>query len=458
MKNKQIISVLILIVIGMVFISCPNPAGNGGQDDPTKAIDLIDPAFWFGDIYSALINRVGEISSEEYSGDMGQIVNCQYVVNAINAKWGTNFVPAAGIEFRMANCEYLLKMIDKANNNTTSYGTSAYATTQLVDKTAVDTAVATLWVPGEKFVAISYGDKAAYSADGINWSSATLPSSAEWRSVTYGNGMFVAITCNSDKAAYSTDGVNWSSATLPSSAVWYSVTYGNGIFVAVAFNSNKATYSVDGINWSPVILPSTSTYVSVVYGDDKFVVITLEDTVAYSTDGINWQLSRSSTFTNSVFWQDITYGNGKFIAVANSISINTIPGPNRAIYSNNGILWYSTNPLPSSVAWKSITYGNSKFVAIANNDIAITFQPCGSNRATYSTDGINWSPATLPNSEYWNSITYGSGKFVAVAASISSDGTSFPGDKAAYSPDGINWFPATLPSSAEWYSVTYGGY
>jgi hypothetical protein len=44
-----------------------------------------------------------------------------------------------------------------------------------------------LWNPVCKFVVVTYdGDKTAYSTDGINWTTATLPSSASWRSVTYG--------------------------------------------------------------------------------------------------------------------------------------------------------------------------------------------------------------------------------------------------------------------------------
>jgi hypothetical protein len=30
-------------------------------------------------------------------------------------------------------------------------------------------------------------------------------------------------------------------------------------------------------------------------------------------------------------------------------------------------------------------------------------------------------------------------------------------DKAAYSTDGINWTAATMPSSVDWYVVAYGG-
>ena len=54
----------------------------------------------------------------------------------------------------------------------------------------------------------------------------TLPSSAGWYGVTYGNGKFVAVAYDSDKTAYSTDGINWTAATMPSSSGWYDITYG----------------------------------------------------------------------------------------------------------------------------------------------------------------------------------------------------------------------------------------
>ena len=44
-------------------------------------------------------------------------------------------------------------------------------------------------------------------------------------------------------------GITWTQRTLPVSANWYSVTYGNGLFVAVAYGSIAAT-SPDGITWT----------------------------------------------------------------------------------------------------------------------------------------------------------------------------------------------------------------
>ena len=72
----------------------------------------------------------------------------------------------------------------------------------------------------------------------------TLPSSATWYSVTYGNGVFVAVASSTTAAATSPDGITWTARTLPSSAQWISVTYGNGVFVAVTIASSAAQLEI----------------------------------------------------------------------------------------------------------------------------------------------------------------------------------------------------------------------
>ncbi|MDR2477228.1 MAG: hypothetical protein LBD18_05540, partial [Treponema sp.] len=68
-------------------------------------------------------------------------MHCKSIKGVINAKWGTSFQPAAGTATQAANCDYLLKMVDKANGNSASYGTGSYATKQVVDTVAVNDAV-----------------------------------------------------------------------------------------------------------------------------------------------------------------------------------------------------------------------------------------------------------------------------------------------------------------------------
>jgi hypothetical protein len=450
-KERSIAGILgLLLVFGLILCGCPNPTdgtpkGKEQSEGPETPEGLetpepVDPAFWFGEIHAALIGRIGTVTSEEYAGDMGQIVNTQYVCNAINAKWGTSFVPVSGTALQAANVAYLLKLIDKANLNTTTFGTSVYATTQALDKTAVDDAVNKLWVPSKMFVAVGNNGKTAYSTNIKNWTASTMPSADSWSSVTYGNGKFVAVTYNNDKAAYSTNGINWTASTMPSVDNWSSITYGNGKFVVVAKGGTNAAYSIDGINWTASILPNRTDYSSysywssVTYGNGKFVAVADgSDTAAYSTDGINWT---ASTMNSSHSWSSVTYGNGKFVA------FEKFGG--RVAYSTNGINWTgaAVQSLTGSdyvTDFTTGTYGDGKFIVAAANG--------NRSKAFYSTNAIDWTITDIPANVLWSSVIYGSGNFIV----FGSDGNF------AYSTDIITWSREWLPSVNNWTRITYGG-
>ena len=82
-------------------------------------------------------------------------------------------------------------------------------------------------------------------ADGVIWTQRFLPASASWQSITYGNGVFVAVTYNSLIAATSPDGITWTQRVLPASANWQSITYGNGVFVAVVESGSTIAATSD---------------------------------------------------------------------------------------------------------------------------------------------------------------------------------------------------------------------
>jgi hypothetical protein len=154
----------------------------------------------------------------------------------------------------------------------------------------------------------------------------------DWLSVTYGNGLFVAVALNSNVAATSTDGINWTSRTLPSSQTWYSVTYGGGLFVAVAFFSNVAATSTDGINWTSRTLPVVEDWFSVTYGSGLFVAVAAGSNVAAtSTDGINWI---QTTLPSAKGWSSVTYGNGSFVAVAYNSNVAAAATYSGSIYTD----------------------------------------------------------------------------------------------------------------------------
>jgi hypothetical protein len=68
--------------------------------------------------------------------------------------------------------------------------------------------------------------------------------------MAYGAGRFVCVNRSASTTAnYSTtDGITWTSSTLASSAQWLSITFGNGFFVA-AGRAAVASISWDGLNW-----------------------------------------------------------------------------------------------------------------------------------------------------------------------------------------------------------------
>jgi len=92
-------------------------------------------------------------------------------------------------------------------------------------------------------------------------------------SVTYGNGLFVAVT-NPGGSIYSTDGINWLSGNAPIDT-WTSVSYGDGFFIAVSDDGTyPVMYSQDGINWSTTDPGSQlNNWGSVAFGGDMFLAI-----------------------------------------------------------------------------------------------------------------------------------------------------------------------------------------
>lgn len=263
-----------------------------------------------------------------------------------------------------------------------------------------------------------------------------MPSSAAWNSITYGNGVFVAIA-SGGICAYSTDGVNWTECNLPNTSNWTSVTYGDGKFVAIGWSNAYSAYSIDGINWTISDMPDSINWNYVTYGNGKFVAIASNSTTsAYSSDGISW-----SPMTMPIYcsWSSCAYGNGKFIAVDGT------SGSSIYAHSTDGINW-TQGAFPVSAGWKSVAYGNGTFVVVGSSS---TKTDC---LTLYSRDGANWHEAVRPSdsTSWWNNVVYADNKFVAVAAASSTDKT------VMYSNDGAYWIVSTMPSAIAWSKLAYG--
>ena len=258
------------------------------------------------------------------------------------------------------------------------------------------------------------------SPDGITWTIRTSAADNSWRSVCYGNGLFVAVAQSGTgnrvmTMAYSLEAVSNGPATISTLSAfvsrtsaadnaWYSVCYGNGLFVAVANTGtdNRVMTSPDGITWTIRTSAADNQWLSVCYGNGLFVAVAGSGTgnrVMTSPDGITWTI-RTSAADNQ--WSSVCYGNGLFVAVANNGT------GNRVMTSPDGITW-TIRTSAADNTWYSVCYGNGLFVAVAYSGTG--------NRVMTSPDGITWTIRTSAADNAWFSVCYGNGLFVAVAGS-----------------------------------------
>lgn len=237
-------------------------------------------------------------------------------------------------------------------------------------------------------------------------------------------------------------GLTWSKATVPSGVTkrLSAVSFGGGTFSAVPGNGSDlggaAAYSHNGTNWSKSDVPYIKGYYSgITYGNGKFVAVAGgglyygdDAYLAYSTNGVSWQrVSLSYGYP----WSSVAYGGGKFVAVSKKkLGLSK----SLSIQSSDGISW-ETAGISANHDWAGIAYGGGKFVAISDDGYF-----------TYSTGDSSWStPARIESSYAYHYIVYGNGYFIAV-------GTS----KMAYSATGMGWATVTLPSTGTWGPIAYG--
>lgn len=115
----------------------------------------------------------------------------------------------------------------------------------------------------------------------------------------------------------------------------------------------------------------------------------------------------SRTAPSNVFWQDVTYGNGVYVAVGGGYG----RGSGSMYSTDSGATWTSGN-LNKSVDWMFVTFGSGRFVAVSDYvsaELAHYF--------AWSSDGISWTETKLSVSVTQlfrlSKLVYGGGIFVA---------------------------------------------
>jgi hypothetical protein len=211
-----------------------------------------------------------------------------------------------------------------------------------------------------------------YSADGINWSPTTLPTGYNWSHIEYGNGIYVATDYSSDSVAYSTDNLNWSLATLPVGPTggWYCVTWGNGIFVAISAvlslrlpsNSTRFVYSYDGINWNAATdLRLVENFTKVVFNKISNIFLVgisgsypARNSILKSNNGINWSVV---TISDRMVLQDIIYFKNNYFISGSPIFIRGVVYPGGILKSQDGSNWVRLQNTNPSLSFQSMAQG-----------------------------------------------------------------------------------------------------
>ena len=322
--------------------------------------------------------------------------------------------------------------------------------THRVARLLIAAAVLVFGMPANSLLSVVAGDGRSWTVHG---EANGVGKDQQWRSVVYGNGMFVAVATNgTNRVMTSADGIAWTPRSVPAGQ-WMSVTYGGGVFVAVGGSSpNFAMSSADGITWTARTAPASGWF-SVTHGNGRFVAVagtaTGQPWVMTSDNGIDWT-ARSLKDNDDQRWSAVTYGNGLFVAVGDVDRMLGATSTHRVMTSVDGVVWDAQTSAPIS-AWYSVTHGRGsdgrdRFVAVSYGD---------PDRVMTSENGTTWTvladsaSKTVASGAMYYAVAYGEGTFIAVA---------YGSKKIMTSADGLIWTASEPSTEANvWNAVAYGG-
>ena len=300
----------------------------------------------------------------------------------------------------------------------------------------------------------------AYAAERV-WTAATATEGNHWKSVAYGNGVWVAVSINRTNVSQimrSTDnGVNWTAATGAGAT-------GNTFLMAAAYGSNNTWIAVsqhgpivrstdNGSSWSIINPPTTKEWLTVAYGNGVWVVTSKQLEIITSTDnGDNWSIRQRPAQTTDYEFVSLAYGTatgntGRWVAVNARHGCNC--QDSRVMTSDdNGQNW-SYRRAAQDYKWVSVTYGDGVWVAVSQNGTG--------NQVMTSPDGITWTSRNSTRDSEWASVSYGveadgTKRWVAVSQQTSHSSMTSTNN-------GVTWTEQEIPSPSNavtWQGLGYG--
>lgn len=247
----------------------------------------------------------------------------------------------------------------------------------------------------------------------------------EWKSITYGNGKYVAVGA-SGYVTTSTNGISWTIPVRIGTEDWYSVTYGNGKFVAVG--RKNAMMSTNGTSWTAYNNVSTSYLLSVTFGNDKFVMVGSGSYIGTSTNGTSW----TKQTANGGYLTDVIFAGDKF---------RTVGQEGLYTESSDGTNWTTKRfaTLTSNYVTR-IAYGNNTVVLAGAAGITYNFTEDDPDTVNY----VNISELNgFSTTNICTDIIFSNGKFIAMFNTYNFNGNSGYTTTYCTSSDGNTWTDLT---------------
>jgi hypothetical protein len=235
--------------------------------------------------------------------------------------------------------------------------------------------------------------------------------------IAYGATKYAAIT-SSGEVYTSADGDNWSKSTSLGESL-YQITFANSMFVVCGANGYIAT-STDAVTWTQRTTGSTSTLTDVQYLQNVFYAVGQNSTILSSSNGITWTAVSVNVGTSTDWFNQITYGGGKYIIMANSstgqgpMTYQSTTGASNSWSAIGGFGVFGNTNL------NKIVYLNSQFIVLTSSSDIFT-----------SSNGTSWSnirnsmtvtnpdntTAAVGYSNYFNDVYYKEGTYYWVGFS-----------------------------------------
>jgi len=289
----------------------------------------------------------------------------------------------------------------------------------------------------DRFVAAGYNGAFLVSPNGTNWAN-PFSNAADlyFSELDFLNGQFVGIGW--DRFFFSSNGVAWTTSPMPTTTGrLFNLTFGNGLYVAGG-EYRSVWISTNGTEWNnPITNLSRFPYsgdTRVAFGNGVFVAVSYHEAdILTSADGTNWMLQTLVTnIGDYVHFSDVTFANGRFVAVASTAIASSLDGTN----------W---NIVRTNLGLHSVAGGAGRFVAV------------GGNGPVSSSDGTNWVASPGHELDNFSYVAFGAGWFVATSGAAYSTSTLIAPPRPYWiSSDGINWTRRTVATPQAMGPLAFG--